>query len=521
MEGSKEAMRAAIYCRVSTEDQEREGTSLQTQLENCLKYCQEKGHNVAYRFNEAYSGLTLERPKLNELRELIRAGGIDVIVVYCLDRLSRDPVHGVILTQELERHSVGLEAVTETVDSSEVGKLINYIKGFASKLEAEKIKERTTRGRKAKAKQGQIPGGGFARTYGYDYVKAHDKQSGKRIINESEAKWVCQIYRWLTDDGISTTAITNRLRALNIPTKHGGIWLRQTVLGILKNPAYTGKTYAFTTADGKRFRRPQEEWVEIPDVTPPIISQEIFEAAQKQLQLNRQKATRNMKREYLLHGHIYCRKCRRPYWGWLTTTASARGKRYEWRRYRCSGSVKMVAPVNRCYNKSWSAKKLEPLVWLEIERVLDNPELIVAEIDKQRQNVNDLGILEAELQQIERPLKALDREQEQLLQWALKGFPEETVLAENKKINARRESLKAQKADLEIKIKASQEATISLPKLERFVELLRQKLATLDFETKRLALDMLDIKVWLDGNSVEITGVIPISDDVNVTMQSG
>ncbi len=71
--GRKEAMKtAAVYCRVSTEDQEKEGTSLQTQLEACLNYCREKGYQVAYRFTEAYSGLTLERPKLNELRELVR-----------------------------------------------------------------------------------------------------------------------------------------------------------------------------------------------------------------------------------------------------------------------------------------------------------------------------------------------------------------------------------------------------------------------------------------------------------------
>ena len=81
-------MRAAIYCRVSTEDQEKEGTSLQTQLEACLKYCQDRDYDVAHRFSEAYSGLTLERSRLNELRELVRNGQIDVIVVFCLDRLS-------------------------------------------------------------------------------------------------------------------------------------------------------------------------------------------------------------------------------------------------------------------------------------------------------------------------------------------------------------------------------------------------------------------------------------------------
>ena len=216
---------AAIYCRVSTEDQEREGTSLQTQLEACLKYCQDKEYQVAYRFSEAFSGLTLERPKLNELRELIRNGQIDVIVVYCLDRLSRDPTHGVILTQELEKHGVKLEAVTEDVDNTEFGKLISYIRGFASKLEAEKIKERTERGRRARAKEGRMPGG-FQITYGYDYIPVSQKNGGRRVINENEAKWVRQIYQWLVNDGLSVNSIRDRLRALNVPAKKVDIGAR-------------------------------------------------------------------------------------------------------------------------------------------------------------------------------------------------------------------------------------------------------------------------------------------------------
>ncbi len=130
-----------------------------------------------------------------------------------------------------------------------------------------------------------------------------------------------------------------------------------------------------------------------------------------------------------------------------------------------------------------------------------------------------LGVLETELQQVERHLKALDREQGQLLQWALKGFPEETVIAENKKINTQRESLKAHKAELETQIQASQEAAISLPKLEQFVDLMRERLKALDFETKRMALDMLNIKVWLDGYNVEITGSLPIIEGSIATTQ--
>jgi site-specific DNA recombinase len=318
---------------------------------------------------------------------------------------------------------------------------------------------------------------------------------------------------------MSTSAITYRLRELTVPTKCGGLWCRAAVLNILKNPAYIGKTYAFTTINGRPFSRKQDEWIEIPDATPAIIDKGLFDAAQKQLQLNRQKSGRNVKRQYLLRGHISCKRCGRTYYSGFTYDRYG-SERIATRRYRCTGKLRMVQPVNRCDNRSWKADNLETLVWEQIQRVLEKPELVITELEKQRQDADRAGVLETELKQAERQLKALDREQAQLLQWAIKGFPEETVLAENKKINTRRESLKAHKAELEAQIKASQDAAISLPKLERFVELMREKLTTLDYETKRLALDMLNIKVWLDGHNVEITGTLPITDDVIVTMQS-
>jgi len=519
VEGGKEMKTAAIYCRVSTDNQETEGTSLQTQLEACRNYCQGKGYDVAYRFSEAYSGLTLDRPKLNELRDLVRDDAIDVLVVYCLDRLSRDPTHGVILTQELEKHTVTLEAVIEDVDNTELGKLISYIRGFASKLEAEKIRERTMRGKKARAREGRISHGGFARIFGYDYVPVSQENGGRRTINETETKWVRQIYYWLVNEGLSTTAITYRLISQGIPTKNGKHWCKQAVRLILTNPAYTGKTYAFTSADGRQFNKPREEWIEIPNVTPAIITQELFDAAQKQLQVNRQKATRNMKYQYLLRGHVFCKQCGRPFRGWASG-ARIEGQRKLVTRYRCGGKSKLEAPFNKCESKSWRADKLEGLVWEQIERLLDNPELIVTELEKQRQDANQLGMVETELQQVDKHLKALDREQEQLLQWALKGFPETTVVVENKRINDKRANLEAQKVALEAQSQASREASISLPKLEAYIQYIREKLATLDFDMKRLALDMLNIKVWLDGQNVEIAGTMPVSDTRIVTTQS-
>lgn len=492
-------IRAATYCRVSTENQEREGTSLQTQLENCLNYCRDKGYDISYRFSETYSGLSLERPELDKLRELVRAEDIDVIVCYSLDRFTRDPGHGVIITQELEKHHVALEAVTEDVDNSELGKLISYIRGFASKLEAEKIRERTMRGKRAKARMGQLVGGGFARAYGYDYIKVSQENGGRRAINETEALWVRNIFSWLVNEGLSTTAITYRLRALNAPTKFGNIWNRRSVQGILKNPSYNGKTYAFTTIKGhKQFTRPQEDWIEIPGVTPAIISQELFDAAQKQLRVNRQKTVPNTKHEYLLRGHIKCRQCGRSYFG------SNIHQRY----YRCSGKLKLTSPVHRCCNKSWSANKLEAMIWAELEVYLSDNDLITSELEKRRQDANQSGVFEAELQQIERQFKSVDREQHQLLRWALKDFPADQVEAENKRLNKAREILKVRQAELQTQLKTSQDATINIPKLESVIEHIQNQLSTQDYAGKRLALDMLGITVWLDGESVEVTGTI-------------
>ena len=502
-------MRAAIYCRVSTDIQETEGTSLQTQLEACQKYCQAKGYTIAYQFSEVCSGLTLDRPKLNELRELVRAHDVDVVVIHCLDRLSRDPVHGVIVTEELEKHHIALEAVTESVDSTDLGKLITYVRGYASKIEAEKIRERCIRGKRARAREGRIPGGGGTTIYGYAYIKVAQKNGGRRIINKTEARWVRDMYSWLVNEGLSTNAITYRLRALSAPSKFGKMWNRHSVQAILINQAYTGKTYAFTTVRGRRQRtRPQSDWIEIEGVTPAIISHEVFDAAQKQLQVNRIKTVPTTKYEYLLRGHLRCRQCGRAYVGSTARRSLQNGTQYVKLYYRCMGKTKVDVPLERCCNKGWSAKRLDGMVWAEVERYLSNRGLIIGELEKQRQDADQLGVFEAELERVERQLKAIEGEQRQLLQWALKDFPANLVEGENKRLNKAKETLKAQKANLAAQLRTSQDALINVPNLERFIEDIQKRLSELDFEGKRLALDMLGITVWLDGENVEVTGII-------------
>ncbi|MFC2026395.1 recombinase family protein [Chloroflexota bacterium] len=520
---------AAIYCRVSTDNQESEGTSLQTQLEACLRYCHDKDYDAAYRLSEAYSGLTLDRPKLNELRELVRAGDIDVVVCHCLDRLSRDPVHGVIIIEELEKHHVILEAATETVDSSEVGKLISYIRGFASKLEAQKIRERTMRGKKARALAGKLPANSHAHLFGYSYLPGKGIGEGVRYVNEQQADVVRQMYQWLLE-GLSTDAITYRLREMAIPTPtKKGYWIRSTVLGILKNPAYYGKTYAFTCTYGKPKRRlkpdtkrkntgiiwkPREEWLEIPNATPPIISEATYNAAQERLGQNRRMAARNSKNEYLLHGHIYCARCGRAFWG-APGIKPRNGKRYEYPFYQCSGRLKKVTPV-KCNNRQYNAKKIEELVWAQIEEVLRNPELILAELERREQE-QESSIWQRDLERLINQLANRKKQKDRVWTAFRITGDEDTFRRDIAILDREIQQAEAEIAKLEERIEGNKQFTLNANNLKQACEVVASNLKTLSFEEKRLAFQALQVRVSIDGDNINIHGVIPLQTVGHIT----
>jgi predicted RNase H-like nuclease (RuvC/YqgF family) len=94
----------------------------------------------------------------------------------------------------------------------------------------------------------------------------------------------------------------------------------------------------------------------------------------------------------------------------------------------------------------------------------------------------------------------------------LKDFPADQVEAENRRLNKAKETLQSQKTELEARLEASRQAVINVPNLERFIEDLQKRLPELDFEGKRLALDMLGITVYLDCEIVEVTGAIELED---------
>ena len=481
-------MKAAIYCRVSTDNQEAEGTSLDSQLKACQDKAQELGYeiNKKYTIRETYSGLSLDRPKLDQLRQWVRDKEVDVVVAYTLDRLSRNPVHFIILQEELERATVRLIMVTETIDSSDMGRLITYIKGFAAKLEAEKIKERTSRGRRMRIASGKLAGGKANYLFGYDYIPGRGEGEGIRRVNEEQAQLVRNIYHWFVEEQLPLDRVVYHLRDLEIPSPSGNpVWHRATIYKMLTNPAYCGIA-------GK--------------ATPAIIDQGSFTKAKERFKRNKELASRNVKRDYLLRGYLYCQYCGRRLHGEFKSYQTKDGT-MEYFYYKCSNSSKIYA--DPCPSRLWRADRLEPLVWQEVKSALANPDLILVGLETLKKEADEANSYLSELKSIEGRISELDKQQEQLLQWALKGFPESTVLQENERINQDRERLKQWKTEVEAKVEECKQAEMDSDSIAKACAMARENIRGFSLEDKRFTLEALKIKI-LAGDKITIHGVLPI-----------
>ncbi len=150
------AKRAAVYRRVSTVGQE-DGTSLDTQLEHNNAYCAQRGLSVVLSESDVHSGFDLDgRRGLTRLRDGMRRGEFDVLVVYAVDRLSRNTDHQGILFYEAERAGVLLESVTEDL-SGPAGRLMRAVSGILAEFERDKIRARTMAGKAGRLKEGNVP----------------------------------------------------------------------------------------------------------------------------------------------------------------------------------------------------------------------------------------------------------------------------------------------------------------------------------------------------------------------------
>lgn len=495
-------MKAVIYCRVSTEEQV-ENYSIPSQIEAMHRYISDNNMQLAGEFIElGKTGSILDRPSLNELRQFVKSGGADVVLAYDPDRLSRNFTHLMVLANEFEELGVELQFVTQSVGRTPEEKMLFGMKGLFAEYERVKILERTMRGIKQRAKTGKIPSGRRGRLYGYTYVPGNGVGEGVRYVNEDAAKWVREIFHWLVDEGLAINAITYRLRAMGVPTPtRKSYWMKSTVHRILANPAYIGKTYCFTKS---------EEPIEIPNATPAIISEDLFNQAQAQLRKNFTRSNRNGKVKYLLGSHLFCSRCGRRYWGcsrWVNGEPDKSNNRY----YYCMGRRRIVTP-NKCDNKGYRADLLERLVWEQVEALLSSPQAVLEGLKLRQEEVNSLSTIEDDLKQIETQLLNRGKQKERVYHAFYLTGDKSRFSADIANLQEDIKRLERRHDELRARILSIQETSLDIHGVEKACKLVSGRVKVLDYKSKRLALDALAIKVCIDGEKVSIEGLIPTGD---------
>lgn len=235
-------MRACIYARVSTEEQATEGTSLDHQVRSMVAWATENGYEVQddYILREDWSGAVIERPLLDKAKEWAREGKIDVLLVEDWDRLSRDTDHQTILRWMFSEWGVEIISITEPELEGFRLKLHRGMDAIFAEWERHRIRERTLRGKRERARQGKLVGGYFL------YGTRYDKNTGTRKKDPETWRVLFLIFR-LVASGHSLTKIAKHIQSLAIPSPSGGTtWHTSTLSGIIRNRAYLGETYSFT-----------------------------------------------------------------------------------------------------------------------------------------------------------------------------------------------------------------------------------------------------------------------------------
>ncbi len=237
---TERSIRAALYTRVSTEEQANEGFSLDAQMRRLEMYCEMEGWTIAGRYREeGHSGRnTTKRPEYNRMME--EKDQWDVILVLKMDRIHRNSVNFTKMMDDLKNSGKQFCSVQEDFDTGNaMGRFVMDLMQRIAQLESEQIGERVKLGMERKAKLGRgLLGSGHP--YGYEY------RQGKLTVINDEMYIVRAIYN-MYRKGNSMEFIAESLNDALFPAKKGGKWNKQSVSNILHNPLYAG----YVEWDGK------------------------------------------------------------------------------------------------------------------------------------------------------------------------------------------------------------------------------------------------------------------------------
>ena len=321
--------RVAIYVRVST-TQQIDKDSLPMQKKDLIAYSALMLKTDDYTIFEdaGYSGKNTDRPQFQKMMSQIRAGAFSHVLVWKIDRISRNLLDFATMYSELKMLGVTFVSKSEQFDTSTaMGEAMLKIILVFAELERNMTSERVTATMISRAAAGQWNGGRIP--YGYDY------DGNDFTINEDEASTV-RIIHDQYEEIRSTVILSRHLNSLGLETRAGNEWNPVSVDIILRSVFYCGDYRYNVLYEALKKKKDPSEWIVVKDHHPAIVSREQKERV---LSIMEQNARNNKLRHkytatksiHIFHGLIVCGNCGKV----MRAMASNRDRSWQYSKYSC------------------------------------------------------------------------------------------------------------------------------------------------------------------------------------------
>lgn len=509
--------KAALYARVSSEQQEKEET-IESQIAAIRAYAEQKHIRIQEQdvyVDEGYSGKVLRRPALDKLLDRAYEGAYEQVLILNPFRLARSYGHQILLLEEFERANCPAVFIQRPIGQGPDEELLLQMQGVIAQYEHAKIQERTRRGKLHRMRQGELVSG--QRVFGYAYVSRKGEVPAHYELIETEAEVIRKIFHWYVQEGLSLRQIALGLREAAVPTVRGGRWYGSHIGHMLTNPIYTGTGYSNkveavepkakpTQAQYRKYlkssrrARPREQWFAFS--APAIVDAETFELAQERLRQNRHLAARHTKHDYLLRGLIRCECCQRKMYADTQSQS-----------YVCSIARPAFARQygrQPCQNqRRLPIGQLDELVWRQVVDLLKKPSLLKHHYPKLRDQIHPRtagGTLDKLEAKIEETQKQMNRTNNLFIRGMLDQASHDAKFKELKttlqRLQVQRDKMAADRMDHE-------EVTELLDSFKSFAKAINRRLDTAEFAARRGIVEEMVKCVFIGKSVITIEHIAP------------
>jgi site-specific DNA recombinase len=519
---------AAIYARVSS-DQQKEDNTIASQTAALVAFAREQGVSVPDEWiieDAGFSGASLARPGLERLRDLAAEGHIQAVLIHSPDRLSRKYAYQVLLMEEFARRGVETVFIKAPHADTPEDQLMLQFQGMIAEYERAQILERSRRGKRHRARAGEVSVLCGA-PYGYRYIRKTNDAPARYEVDAAEAEVVRLVFENYTVGGLSIGALARLLNEMGLPTRRRVTrWERSVVWGMLRNPAYKGtacfgktqvaprqkvtKPFRLSGRAGfsentSQHERPREEWIEVP--VPAIVTEETFALAAQRLTDNKRFAPRRTIEPSIVQGLVSCRKC-----GYALSRTSTRTSARKIHYYRCLGADSWRhLGGSVCDSRPIRQDLLDEVVWREVMRLIEDPTLIRAELDRRLDAARAAEPTKRRQEALERELVRVSKSMERLVT----AFQEDLLSLEE--LRRRMPELRAREQTMRTELQAIRDQAADrmtflrlAETLTAFFQKLRASAQSLDVSDRQRIVRLLVKDVLVDDDTVIIRHFLPM-----------